>query len=154
MRYFNPRTLQESATVQSEHKIMRSKAHFNPRTLQESATRKPTTRPLMLIFQSTHPTRECDCHAVRYKGRLFYFNPRTLQESATRVCVCQPDNACGISIHAPYKRVRRVVIRLKPQSGSYFNPRTLQESATELCHQLNGTKSISIHAPYKRVRQA
>ena len=58
--YFNPRTLQESATG-LKHGIKLQRGYFNPRTLQESAT-----SGLLTVFP-----------------RLYYFNPRTLQESAT-----------------------------------------------------------------------
>ena len=61
----------------------------------------------VFLFQSTHPTRECDLAQAGYSLR-----------------------GIGISIHAPYKRVRR---------GEK--------------HELFGGNNISIHAPYKRVRQ-
>ena len=126
-RHFNPRTLQESATLLAKHGLLfrgisihapykrvrqrsttalRMPKDFNPRTLQESATEfNEVTDANDLIFQSTHPTRECDSR-VRPQAYLpCYFNPRTLQESATKV-----RNPLGalriISIHAPYKRVR------------------------------------------------
>ena len=81
-RYFNPRTLQESATYEQQARS-RLGRYFNPRTLQESAT--------MLDWLIQPATVN--------------FNPRTLQESATKDI--HGDNASKvISIHAPYKRVR------------------------------------------------
>ena len=79
--YFNPRTLQESATVlprycpcstiisiHAPYKRVRhftvsqprGFSYFNPRTLQESATWAIAQDLVSLLFQSTHPTRECD----------------------------------------------------------------------------------------------
>ena len=58
--------------------------HFNPRTLQESATVCRAFSFFFLFkFQSTHPTRECDDIDAEYRALTAYFNPRTLQESAT-----------------------------------------------------------------------
>ena len=148
--YFNPRTLQESATgiamhqpttyeisIHAPYKRVRQTtlmiiccgSYFNPRTLQESATYDGCHFELRdSIFQSTHPTRECDASwpkTIKTKGD---FNPRTLQESATDNFVpygqsflfqsTHPTRECDvtneltrllttvISIHAPYKRVR------------------------------------------------
>ena len=56
---FNPRTLQESATNANFYNCRR-RNDFNPRTLQESATRSKINELNQAIFQSTHPTRECD----------------------------------------------------------------------------------------------
>ena len=81
------------------------------------------------IFQSTHPTRECDKYPGTVPWHLLHFNPRTLQESATATIVNDIKKVADISIHAPYKRVR-----LKRGQIPY------------------GGKIISIHAPYKRVR--
>ena len=64
-------------------RAVQSSQYFNPRTLQESATAEYVTRICLPEFQSTHPTRECD---VGFLDALFItanFNPRTLQESAT-----------------------------------------------------------------------
>ena len=151
--YFNPRTLQESATtvmigipktrlisIHAPYKRVRlatclatslSLSYFNPRTLQESATDQFGIAWHISIFQSTHPTRECDDdeYVGFYKSKEWHFNPRTLQESATLI-KAQARSKYLISIHAPYKRVR--------QAGSYH----------ERLRQC-----ISIHAPYKRVRQ-
>ena len=89
---------------------------------------------LIMSFQSTHPTRECDFHAWRANAELQNFNPRTLQESATLHVGISLDrsvfqsthptrecdlvdasksvrNLTTISIHAPYKRVRRILAR-------------------------------------------
>ena len=58
-----------------------------------------------------------------------------------------------ISIHAPYKRVRLTNVRNFLLCWYNFNPRTLQESATAKLREKLYGGSISIHAPYKRVRQ-
>ena len=79
-------------------------------------------------FQSTHPTRECDSNAGRAVQSSQYFNPRTLQESATS------------------QRINQSL------AGTDFNPRTLQESATNEQRENFMYTDISIHAPYKRVR--
>ena len=80
--YFNPRTLQESATTNCLYQCVITK-DFNPRTLQESATSP----------------------GQQLSGFVPNFNPRTLQESATPLY--QKRGRIGIiSIHAPYKRVR------------------------------------------------
>ena len=85
-----------------------------------------------VIFQSTHPTRECDgCSNVKATSFLIYFNPRTLQESATLGFVELFVIKVNISIHAPYKRVRQNT-NWKSERHRYFNPRTLQESATAI----------------------
>ena len=108
-------------------------------------------RNLLFLFQSTHPTRECDAAVTVPLTRLIYFNPRTLQESATMLHRLQKQKA-QISIHAPYKRVRRPAVHsldypavfqsthptrecdtqqfIALTTQRYFNPRTLQESAT------------------------
>ena len=126
--------------------------HFNPRTLQESATMVSIAIiAAWQLFQSTHPTRECD-QKVTYAD----FSDQVFQSThPTRECdeAYLPSIQAGkISIHAPYKRVRlsgfytnanTALIsihapykRVRPQhsfawSGHrYFNPRTLQESAT------------------------
>ena len=57
-----------------------------------------------------------------------------------------------ISIHAPYKRVRLTNVRNFLLCWYNFNPRTLQESATAKLREKLYGGSISIHAPYKRVR--
>ena len=79
-------------------------------------------------FQSTHPIRECDNQRFSHNHSKINFNPRTLQESATDL-IDQLFAVHHISIHAPYKRVRR------------------SRWCNWLCFFL-----ISIHAPYKRVR--
>ena len=108
---------------------------------------------IALIFQSTHPTRECDPVPIQRSHKRSDFNPRTLQESATLTLICvttklifqstHPTRECdsgvlsnslalvGISIHAPYKRVRHQLFPLF-LCWVYFNPRTLQESATAI----------------------
>ena len=104
-------------------------AYFNPRTLQESATKVGVwINSGWVVFQSTHPTRECDPLVIPCQRGDQYFNPRTLQESATAKDVERLQGEI-ISIHAPYKRVRpkRPLARARDQ---HFNPRTLQESAT------------------------
>ena len=66
-------------------RAVQSSQYFNPRTLQESATAEYVTRICLPEFQSTHPTRECD---VGFLDAFFItanFNPRTLQESATAI---------------------------------------------------------------------
>ena len=83
-----------------------------------------------MIFQSTHPTRECDIKKPSPKKGLTYFNPRTLQESATHDTLESIDGELAISIHAPYKRVRHQAGRRIAWRDPDFNPRTLQESAT------------------------
>ena len=104
-RDFNPRTLQESATRLTW--VSRSGTrYFNPRTLQESATTHEQSKAAIAIFQSTHPTRECDLKSLKRQQLLNNFNPRTLQESATFI-----DH-----------RFTKI--------NNHFNPRTLQESAT------------------------
>ena len=79
---FYPRTLQESATIRTSHR-RQHRLYFNPRTLQESATLPCGWDVYLLIFQSTHPTRECDASHQLVACPCQYFNPRTLQESAT-----------------------------------------------------------------------
>ena len=87
--YFNPRTLQESATAIC-CSILSGIMNFNPRTLQESATQLANVRANAKIFQSTHPTRECDTALKSSTIAPLYFNPRTLQESATQLLApCQ-----------------------------------------------------------------
>ena len=82
--------------------------NFYPRTLQESATGENRYNVAKMIFQSTHPTRECDWVTVSLFTPSNYFNPRTLQESATAA------SSSAVS------------------ANNDFNPRTLQESATDL----------------------
>ena len=90
--HFNPRTLQESATLvvaveaigPIDISIHAPYKRVRPASLNAWAT--------SLLFQSTHPTRECDLSAGEVALALINFNPRTLQESAT--------NACG-SNHVP-----------------------------------------------------
>ena len=127
--------------------------YFNPRTLQESATKLFGQDTMALLFQSTHPTRECDLWSALMQTTYH-----------------------SISIHAPYKRVRRATssttwLRSQFQSthptrecdglhhqlpdfDHNFNPRTLQESATDRFNLFEPLLKISIHAPYKRVRLA
>ena len=129
--YFNPRTLQESATTYvslfNEYEAISIHAPYKrvrpppvycqpvinlfqsthpTRECDSKSTRKPKMPD---TFQSTHPTRECDSYVASVHKRPHSdFNPRTLQESATqRPC-------------------------LYPTSLQNFNPRTLQESATNL----------------------
>ena len=106
--------------------------YFNPRTLQESATGVGFGCGCGAgVFQSTHPTRECDSDVNIMINRPFRFQ----STHPTRECDdIQPvdDDKMLISIHAPYKRVRQRAFKrfAKPV---YFNPRTLQESATRQC---------------------
>ena len=173
---FNPRTLQESATAAVTVPLTRL-IYFNPRTLQESATpsfantrsvaaisihapykrvrRSKNGPPCMalLLFQSTHPTRECDTNILGAKrGSLLLISihaPYKRVRLNVIYIVCQPllfqsthpTRECDsgsdrvylelleISIHAPYKRVRLCLFSTKLWE-IYFNPRTLQESAT------------------------
>ena len=126
-RHFNPRTLQESATI-GLIRITRVINYFNPRTLQESATKQ----------------------AVRCIPLCTHFNPRTLQESAT-IAVATWLTHVDISIHAPYKRVRRCWL-----STAYCLEGFQSTHPTRECdsgqQRLCVCPKISIHAPYKRVR--
>ena len=126
--------------------------NFNPRTLQESAT--INLRYFLVAFaisihapyKRVRPCAEPACQS------LVDFNPRTLQESAA-LSRTEFFNRFEISIHAPYKRVRLSIVPLLSAPSFYFNPRTLQESATSrLGDRLQRDCQISIHAPYKRVR--
>ena len=108
--YFNPRTLQESATVSEPvHNLLLKQFQSTHPTRECDRQLRRHRRPGRTIFQSTHPTRECDVTVLLFKTCVNNFNPRTLQESATT-----PPNHFGfcriISIHAPYKRVRRILI--------------------------------------------
>ena len=109
---------------------------------------------MMTLFQSTHPTRECDQFFNRFLDRIVKFQ----STHPTRECdsgIRHTDLLTGISIHAPYKRVRRWLLRClihncqfqsthptrecdrcgcakRWLAGMNFNPRTLQESATAI----------------------
>ena len=82
------------------------------------------------LFQSTHPTRECDAgHHVTYDD----FSDISIHAPYKRVRLDLREELrerYWISIHAPYKRVRRMVEH-ETAVLRYFNPRTLQESATQ-----------------------
>ena len=125
--YFNPRTLQESATF--DVALVRfCLIDFNPRTLQESATQDPYTSDTITDeFQSTHPTRECD--------REWFHFARTI----------------NISIHAPYKRVRPV-FQLVQIAANQFQSTHPTRECDDNGGRFNKFLNISIHAPYKRVR--
>ena len=171
--------------------------YFNPRTLQESATLSTLSIVDDPKFQSTHPTRECDSQ----KGQNLSMKKEFQSTHPTRECdnMSGADKyaTAVISIHAPYKRVRQCkffILTIPPKFQSthptrecdvkgkyqkdysrYFNPRTLQESATGAdryhrasqwsfqsthptrecdprCSTRMLSTKISIHAPYKRVR--
>ena len=83
MPNFNPRTLQESATGQQreEPKHQAISIHAPYKRVRPGAE---MAIPLDTIFQSTHPTRECDENLQQQYKIQSNFNPRTLQESATQ----------------------------------------------------------------------
>ena len=110
----------------------------------------------------------------RQKHNRVHFNPRTLQESATYL-YARPHFEVRISIHAPYKRVRRLdtydingwvefqsTYPTRECDGSYltedFDRDVFQSThPTRECdhsYAFDDTVrlQISIHAPYKRVR--
>ena len=149
---FYPRTLQESATHEFGHVVDATtiSIHTPYKRVRQIVD---TSNVDNYVFQSTHPTRECDPQLGGTTTTTLYFNPRTLQESATKGGVnsaildmifqsTHPTRECDseklklhvnddISIHAPYKRVRLATCLATSLSLSYFNPRTLQESATD-----------------------
>ena len=140
---------------------------------RKSVVRNQATK----LFQSTHPTRECDMltSTIVCLTRPFQSTHPTRECDPGVPAIARPPLA--ISIHAPYKRVRRGTVVIRSQIVFYFNPRTLQESATpgyfakpvrqtdfnprtlqesatiieSFDHRLG--RIISIHAPYKRVRR-
>ena len=147
--YFNPRTLQESATP-----VGRNVAFFNKISIHAPYKR---VRPLLALkrlaiwsFQSTHPTRECD---------------NQLQLNLLRYL---------ISIHAPYKRVRPFHPHIHMLLMVFQSTHPTRECDTTIIGLLDFldkfqsthptrecdsfiiafrlTNIISIHAPYKRVR--
>ena len=149
---FYPRTLQESATHEFGHVVDATtiSIHTPYKRVRQIVD---TSNVDNYVFQSTHPTRECDPQLGGTTTTTLYFNPRTLQESATMMSMLDSTSRRnGISIHAPYKRVRPDAIVNGRDTGSFqsthptrecdaykgsstikvfdFNPRTLQESAT------------------------
>ena len=151
-RHFNPRTLQESATSSPALKVG-SLRYFNPRTLQESATFIEKIEQLdPHLFQSTHPTRECDSRRLNLFSVVYIsihapykrVRPRLLKNRSLSII---------ISIHAPYKRVRPTGYRM----AGIFNYISIHAPYKRVRHRANprlcGDDCISIHAPYKRVRQ-
>ena len=103
---FYPRTLQESATVIKTIGNVGRVIFQSTHPTRECDADEVKAQLSNILFQSTHPTRECDVGPATLGTRITYFNPRTLQESATR--------PFGKGLTDKW----------------HFNPRTLQESAT------------------------
>ena len=117
----------------------------------------PSSSLLSRLFQSTHPTRGCDCSQIAFNASCFkfqsthptrgcdqpgrwtwttykHFNPRTPRGGATWI-LGRPGLQISISIHAPHEGVRPIGI----SSGVislYFNPRTPRGGATAICCSL------------------
>ena len=104
-----------------------------------------------LIFQSTHPTRECDCGWLKALSLPEIISIHAPYKRVRPKYRKQVTAEAIISIHAPYKRVRPTSL-IRRTGSLNFNPRTLQESATLRRGSTWPTRTISIHAPYKRVR--
>ena len=102
-------------------------------------------------FQSTHPTRECDKDYFSVVEYIEDFNPRTLQESATSLIKASKADY-GISIHAPYKRVRQSCSGIGLPSKVFQSTHPTRECDLTSIKSAFTRLSISIHAPYKRVR--
>ena len=80
---FYPRTLQESATHEFGHVVDATtiSIHTPYKRVRQIVD---TSNVDNYVFQSTHPTRECDPQLGGTTTTTLYFNPRTLQESATK----------------------------------------------------------------------
>ena len=83
-------------------------------------------------FQSTHPTRECDKIEGALRDAKANFNPRTLQESATALVLSSTSSKYLFQSTHPTRECDHGWQRLRGWHTCYFNPRTLQESATLL----------------------
>ena len=86
---------------------MVSVTYFNPRTLQESATIPVQTSSAIKAFQSTHPTRECDAKELLLKQLQNEISIHAPYKRVRLANICLYCSSPRISIHAPYKRVRR-----------------------------------------------
>ena len=83
-RHFNPRTLQESTTNMAfdDLAFVKISIHAPYKRVRLDLLKEHRFHEL---FQSTHPTRECDPEVRLDLKPRYHFNPRTLQESATHV---------------------------------------------------------------------
>ena len=174
-KYFNPRTLQESATawttwgksawnisIHAPYKRVRLRhsvpklglIYFNPRTLQESATFWATGLLIPLtLFQSTHPTRECDAICLFIAKTDFYFNPRTLQESATSKLSCRLSKWLQFQSTHPTRECDKLLSHVTWQTNIFQSTHPTRECDNPWKQPCRHGLRISIHAPYKRVRQ-
>ncbi len=104
------------------------------------------------IFQSTHPTRECDSSKPKVMSLSYgaFQSTHPTRECDTRwLWHCQPVYTFQ-STHPTRECDQDNVAGESRQRD--FNPRTLQESATSSSRHDVLINVISIHAPYKRVR--
>ena len=104
------------------------------------------------LFQSTHPTRGCDRAAQRSFASGFRFQ----STHPTRGCDGYGKSGIhrlDISIHAPHEGVRRLGYAKDYVRQIHFNPRTPRGGATITRMIVDNLLSISIHAPHEGVRR-
>jgi len=105
----------------------------------------------MVQFQSTHPTRGCDCLAWCARKSLTCFNPRTPRGGATIV----PDHFHPL-LECFNPRTPRGGATGRyhrhSQGKRRFNPRTPRGGATSRMASNIAPPVVSIHAPHEGVR--
>ena len=104
------------------------------------------------VFQSTHPTRGCDCKDCVKPLKCECISIHAPHKGVRPGYGMTIEKDIKISIHAPHKGVRLCRTK-KLDKWFYFNPRTPQGGATVVQWRFLYFPTISIHAPHKGVRQ-
>ncbi len=126
---------------------------FNPRSPRGGATIKFVKSSIVLIlFQSTLPTRGSDFNFRSFFKPDYGFNPRSPRGGANIIFCCGTADA-DVSIHAPHEgeRQRRQTEKSTRKRG--FNPRSPRGGATRLDMATGAAIPVSIHAPHEGERR-
>ena len=123
---------------------------FNPRSPRGGATIKFVKSSIVLIlFQSTLPTRGSDFNFRSFFKPDYGFNPRSPRGGATILFCCGTADA-DVSIHAPHEgeRQRRQTEKSNRKRG--FNPRSPRGGATaEKCICMQHFREFTEYYPLR-----